>query len=124
MADAGVEIWRDSLNSKKSFAHIATLMNDGTSRVTPVWIDYMNGKLAANTARGRVKDKNVKAESAIAISITDPENPYCYVADQRARHARDRGRRMAHIDKMAKKFLGSEVRALFEIEPEKVSGNK
>ena len=49
-----IETWRDLLDNKKAFAHIATLMPDGTPQVTPVWIDYMNGKVMVNSAKGRV----------------------------------------------------------------------
>ena len=40
-----VDPWTDLLTNKKTFAHIATLMPDGTPQVTPVWIDYKNGKV-------------------------------------------------------------------------------
>ncbi|HYM16948.1 MAG TPA: PPOX class F420-dependent oxidoreductase [Micropepsaceae bacterium] len=128
-----LEHWRDLLDQKQTFAHIATLMPDGSPQVTPVWIDYVNGKVLVNSAKGRVKVKNLKGGSPVAISITDPENPYRYVqirghVTKVTEHGADK-----HIDKMAKKYLGKdkypwakpgEVRVLFEIEPEKVGGNK
>jgi len=128
-----IETWRDLLENKKAFAHVATLMPDGTPQVTPVWIDYMNGKVLVNSAKGRVKVNNLKPGSPVAISITDPDNPYRYVQirGKVARVTEDGA--SAHIDKMAKKYLGKdkypfgqpgEVRVLFEIEPTKISGNK
>jgi PPOX class probable F420-dependent enzyme len=128
-----IETWRDLLESKKTFAHVATLMPDGTPQVTPVWIDYRNGKVLVNSAKGRVKVRNLKPGSPVAISITDPDNPYRYVQIRgRVSRVTEEGA-SAHIDKMAKKYLGKdkypfaqpgEVRVLFEIEPTKVSGNK
>ena len=125
--------WRDLLTDKKSFAHIATLMPDGTPQVTPVWIDYMNGKVLVNSAKGRVKVQNMTKGSPVAISITDPDNPYRYVQIRgKVTRVTEEGA-SNHIDKMAKKYLGKdkypfakpgEVRVLFEIEPEKVGGNK
>ena len=125
--------WRDLLESKKTFAHIATLMPDGTPQSTPVWIDYKDGKVLMNSAKGRVKVRNLKAGSPVAISITDPDNPYRYVQIRgKVSHVTEEGASQ-HIDKMAKKYLGQdkypfakpgEVRVLFEIEPSKVSGNK
>jgi PPOX class probable F420-dependent enzyme len=125
--------WRDLLTDKKSFAHIATLMPDGTPQVTPVWIDYMNGKVLVNSAKGRVKVQNMTKGSPVAISITDPDNPYRYVQIRgKVTRVTEEGA-SSHIDKMAKKYLGKdkypfakpgEVRVLFEIEPEKVGGNK
>jgi PPOX class probable F420-dependent enzyme len=130
---AALETWRDLLDSKKAFAHIATLMPDGTPQVTPVWIDYKNGKVLVNSAKGRVKVQNLKEGSPVAISITDPDNPYRYVQIRgHVTRVTEEGA-SSHIDTMAKKYLGKdkypfakpgEVRVLFEIEPAKVSGNK
>ena len=131
--NAELDHWRDLLTDKKTFAHIATLMPDGTPQVTPVWIDYANGKVLVNSAKGRVKVQNMTKGSPVAISITDPDNPYRYVQIRgKVTHVTEEGA-SHHIDKMAKKYLGKdkypfakpgEVRVLFEIEPEKVGGNK
>src|SRR5271156_6652351 len=45
---------------KKAFADIATVQPDGSPQVTPVWFDYTDGKLRVNTAKGRVKARNLK----------------------------------------------------------------
>jgi hypothetical protein len=93
----------------------------------------MNGKVWVNSAKGRIKVGNMKVGSPVAISITDPDNPYRYVSirGKVSRVTEEGG--SAHIDKMAKKYLGKdkypwakpgEVRVLFEIEPQKVGGNK
>lgn len=120
---------RDILE-KKSFAHLATLMPDGTPQVSPVWVDYVDGKILVNSARGRRKDKNLQHDPRVALSVTDPDNPY--------RALMIRGRVVgittdgadAHIDKMAKKYMGQdkypyrqpgEVRVVYTIEPEKVA---
>ena len=132
MAD-NIETWRDLVESKPAFAHIATLMPDGSPQVTPVWIDYVNGKVLVNSAKGRVKVRNLKPGSPVAISITDPDNPYRYVQIRgHVSRVTEEGAGQ-HIDKMAKKYLKQEkypwakpgeVRVLFEIEPTAVSGNK
>ena len=128
-----IENWRDLLENKKTFAHIATLMPDGTPQSTPVWIDYRNGKVLVNSAKGRVKVRNLKAGSPVAISITDPDNPYRYVQIRgKVSRVTEEGA-SEHIDKMAKKYLGKdkypwakpgEVRVLFEIDPTQISGNR
>jgi nitroimidazol reductase NimA-like FMN-containing flavoprotein (pyridoxamine 5'-phosphate oxidase superfamily) len=41
----------DLLQQKKAFAHLATIMPDGTPQVTPVWFDYTNGRIRVNSAR-------------------------------------------------------------------------
>ena len=69
----------DLLTQKKAFADLATVMPDGTPQVTPVWFDYGNGIVRVNTAKGRVKQRNMKEGSPVALSIMDPENPYRYL---------------------------------------------
>ena len=125
MADS-IDTWRDLLDSKKTFAHIALVAPDGTPRVTPVWIDYVNGKVLVNTAKGRVKANYLKPGSTVAISITDPDNQYRYVQIRGKVTRMTEEGASAHIDKMAKKYIGKdkypwskpgEVRVLYEIEP-------
>ena len=119
----------DLLTSKPAFAHVATLNPDGSPQVTPVWIDFDGTHVLVNTAKGRVKAKNFAREPRVAISIADPENPYRYLGIQgRVVEITEAGGD-AHIDKMAKKYLGKdsypfrapgEVRLIVKISPEKV----
>ena len=52
MPDAIPDKYRD-LFQKRAFANLATLMPDGRPQVTPVWIDYDQGHVIVNTAKGR-----------------------------------------------------------------------
>ncbi len=54
------EKYLDLLQRKKAFAHLATVMPDGSPQVTPVWFDYQGGVVRVNTAKGRVKARNRK----------------------------------------------------------------
>jgi PPOX class probable F420-dependent enzyme len=121
----------DLLQQKKAFANIATVNPDGTPQVTPVWFDYTDGLVRVNTARGRVKARNLKKGAAVALAIVDPDNPYRYVQIRgRVRRVTEDGA-VPHIDSLAKKYLGQdkypyaqpgEVRLLCEIEPTSASG--
>ena len=114
---------------KKAFAHIATVGADGAPQVTPVWVDFDGTHVRFNTARGRVKDKNLKANPRVAISIQDPENPYRYVQIRgRVTEMTEKGAD-DHIDALAKKYLGKdtypgrkpgEVRVIVKVAPEKI----
>jgi PPOX class probable F420-dependent enzyme len=118
------------LTDKKSFAHLATVMPDGSPQVTPVWFFYKNGKFIVNTARGRVKDRNMTKNASVALSISDPDNPYSHVSLRgKIVSATEQGGD-ASIDALAKKYLGvdsypyrrpGEVRVIYEIEPTSVS---
>ncbi|HEX3400757.1 MAG TPA: PPOX class F420-dependent oxidoreductase [Acetobacteraceae bacterium] len=121
----------DLLTQKKAFADLATVMPDGTPQVTPVWFDYGNGIVRVNTAKGRVKQRNMKEGSPVALSIMDPENPYRYlqVRGKVTRMTEDGA--SAHIDSLAKKYLGKdkypfaqpgEVRVMYEITPVAAQG--
>jgi len=121
----------DLMNGKKAFAHLATLMPDGSPQVTPVWFDYAGGAIRVNSARGRVKDRNMNEGARVALSILDPDNPYRYLQIRgRVRKVIETGAD-AHIDSLAKKYLGvdkypyaqpGDVRAIYEIEPLRCQG--
>lgn len=115
------------LFSKQAFGHLATLMPDGTPQVTPVWIDFDGQNLLFNTAVNRQKDRNLQRDGDVAISIMDPDNPYRYLEVRGKVIERTTQGADAHIDKMAKKYLGKdkypwrqpgEVRVIFKIKPE------
>jgi PPOX class probable F420-dependent enzyme len=120
----------DVMRQKKALAHLATLMPDGTPQVTPVWFDVADGMIRINTARGRVKDRNMRKREAVALSITDPDNPYRHVAIRgRVTNITEQGAD-EHVDLLTKKYLGKEeypfrapgeVRVMYEIEPLSVS---
>jgi PPOX class probable F420-dependent enzyme len=125
------EKYLDLLTRKKAFAAIATTMPDGSPQVTPVWFDFKDGKLRVNTARGRVKARNLKQGAAVALAIVDPDNPYRYiqVRGKVARVTEDGA--VPHINSLARKYLGQdkytnaapgEVRLMCEIEPTSASG--
>jgi PPOX class probable F420-dependent enzyme len=95
----------DLLHEKKAFAHLATIMPDGTPQVTPVWFDYTGGAIRVNTAKGRVKARNMQEGAPVALSILDPDNPYRYIQIRgRVRRASEQGAG-EHIDSLAKKIL-------------------
>ena len=113
-----------------NFAHLATLMPDGSPQVTAVWVDYDGEHVLVNTAEGRVKPRNLRRDPRVALSIVNQQNPYAW--------AMIRGRAVElthdnaddHIDKMAKKYLGEdqypfrqpgEQRLIVKIEPEHVT---
>jgi PPOX class probable F420-dependent enzyme len=122
----------DLLKEKKAFANFATLNADGSPQVTPVWVDFDGSHVLVNTAKGRVKTKNLEREPRVALSITDPENPYRYLGIQGRVTEMTESGADAHIDKMAKKYMGKdtypfrapgEVRVIVKIAPEKVHTN-
>ena len=87
---------------KKAFANLATVNTDGTPQVTPVWVDFDGTHIRFNTAKGRVKDKNLRRNPVVALSIQDPDNPYRYLQVRgRVADIAESGAD-AHIDSLAK----------------------
>ena len=61
---------------KKAFVHLATRMKDGSPQVSPVWAERDGNTIIINSAKGRLKDRNMRADDRVALSATDPDNPY------------------------------------------------
>ncbi len=129
MANAIPEKYLD-LFEKKAFASLATVMPDGRPQVTPVWCDFDGTDVIVNTAKGRRKDLNMRANPQVSLAIIDPDNPYRYLEVRGSVVEVTEDGADAHINKMAKKYLGvdlypyrqpGEVRVLFKIKPEHCS---
>ncbi|MBI4640052.1 MAG: PPOX class F420-dependent oxidoreductase [Candidatus Tectomicrobia bacterium] len=121
------ENFRD-LFEKPAFASLATVMPDGSPQVTPVWCDFDGTYIRVNSARGRQKDRNMERNSRVALSIMDPGNPYRYLGIRGRIVEITEDGADAHIDKLAKKYLGvdrypnhrsEEVRVIYKIQPDK-----
>ncbi len=118
------------LFEEANFAHLATLMPDGSPQVTPVWVDFDGRHVLVNTAEGRQKPRNIRRDPRVAIDVIRQGSEYA--------HASVRGRVVEitsegaeeHIDRLAKKYLGrdtypfrqpGEQRIILKITPEHVS---
>ncbi|HSS96642.1 MAG TPA: PPOX class F420-dependent oxidoreductase [Terriglobales bacterium] len=120
------EKYRDLFN-KKAFASLGTLMPDGRPQVTPVWVDVEDDLVLINSAKGRQKDRNLRRDPRVSLAIIDPDNPYRYLELRgRVVEITEQGA-AAHIDKMAKKYLGvdkypyknpDEIRVIYKIQPD------
>jgi PPOX class probable F420-dependent enzyme len=121
--------WLDTLK-KPVFVHLTTLMPDGSPQASPVWVDLDGKDIVINSAQGRVKDKNMRRDPRVCVSVTDPDNPYkSLMVRGRVVNITTQGAD-AHIDSMAKKYLGKdkypfskpgEVRVIYRIAAESVS---
>jgi len=116
-------------DDQKAIAILSTVMSDGSPQATPVWFDTDDGLIRVNTARGRVKDKNMSLRPQVAVVILDPEstNRYVQIRGRVVKSSEDGAR--AHIDLLAKKYLGQrtyenydgETRVMYFIKPISVS---
>jgi len=119
-------------DEKKAYLYLATLMQDGSPQVTPVWFNTENNLILINTLQGRVKDRNMRARPQVALCITDPANHYRYLQIRGRVVAFTTEGAAAHIDTLAGKYTGTpkytfgkpgEQRVTFKVLPEKVDAH-
>ena len=96
-----------ALLNEKQLAHVATVMPDGTPQVTPVWIDTDGEAVLFNTAKGRVKHRNLEQNPQVFISVADRTNDYRTLLVRGRAEFIEEGAD-AHIDKLAKKYLDAD----------------
>ncbi len=116
------------LLNRPNFAHLATLLADGSPHVTPMWIGTEDDLLTMNTAVGRVKYYNLRRDPRVAISLHDQQDPYAKVIVQgRVIEVTEEGA-VPHIHELARKYLGrdfplppGQTRVVVRIEPRRVT---
>lgn len=121
--------FKDLVTTKATFAHLGTQMKNGAPQVTPVWFGFDGQQILLNSAKGRLKDRNMRARPQVALSILDPDNPYRYMQIMGTVTEVTEQGADAHIDSLAKKYLGQdrypfaqpgEVRVIYKVRLDKV----
>lgn len=110
--------YRDMVD-RPAFAHVATLLPNGTPHVTPTWIDADDDyeHVLINTARTRRKEKNVRRDPRVGLSILDPDDPYRHltlwgeVVELTEEGARE------HIDELARQYMGVDEYPNYDSDP-------
>ena len=119
------ETYQDLLaDETKAFAFLATLMPDGSPQVTPLWFNSDGEHLLINSAKGRIKDKNMRARPQIAVTLMDLEKPYRYIQIRgEVVEITEKGAE-AHINALSQKYRGrafdlppGETRVTYKIKP-------
>ena len=114
----------------KAYLFLATSMADGSPQVTPVWFSAEGEHILVNTAKGRVKERNMRARPHVALVIQDPSTPYRYLqirgrVDEITEEGGDE-----HINALSLKYDGTpwkktegQIRVIFKISPEHVDAH-
>jgi PPOX class probable F420-dependent enzyme len=107
-----------------NYAHVATVLPDGSPHSVPVWIGVEGSRIAFLTSPDSRKARNLARDPRVAISITDHEQPFA-MAQIRGRVAErlEGDEAWTIIDRIAHKYLGQPYplrtdRVVFLIEPE------
>ena len=113
----------------KALLYLGTQNKDDSPQVSPVWFGTNGDIIEVNSAKGRLKDLNMRARPKVSIAIVDPENPDKYVGIQGTVVEFTENGADAHIDALANKYLGvdsypnrreGEVRVIYRIRADKV----
>ncbi len=123
------------LVEKPLYATLATVMADGQPKLSLVWFSYDGQRIIVNTARGRMKEKNMSARPMATILIVDPQNPFRYLEIRGQVEEITEEGALDHIDQSAMRYVGQpkyyggvapaesagqEIRVLCKIKPVKV----
>jgi PPOX class probable F420-dependent enzyme len=124
------ETYRDLLESKQLIV-MATVNKDGSPQTSPVWFHYKDDFIWINSAKGRLKDRNLRERPVFSGSIVDPQNPYRYVEVRGEVVEITEEGADDHIDFLAKRYLGvdsypfrnaQETRVIYKIRPTHFTG--
>jgi PPOX class probable F420-dependent enzyme len=95
------------LLNEPQIATVATVMADGSPQLTPVWVDTDGEAILFNTAKGRVKHRNLLRNPRVAVTVVDKDDFYRLVNVRGTAEIVEQGAD-EHIDKLAKKYLGAD----------------
>jgi hypothetical protein len=93
-----------------------------------VWVDFDGEYVLVNSAKGRVKDRNMEARPSVALDMLDPDNPYRYMEIRgHVAEITEKGA-VEHINKLCEKYTGNpqfalragEVRRIYKIAIDRV----
>ncbi|HXF37516.1 MAG TPA: TIGR03618 family F420-dependent PPOX class oxidoreductase [Actinomycetota bacterium] len=111
----------------RNVGHLATLLPDGSPHVSPVWVDARDGLILVNTVVGRVKERNVRRDPRVGLSVHDRDRPtLALIVRGRVVGHREEGA-LEHIDALSRRYDGvpwtpvpGQRRVILEILPERI----
>jgi PPOX class probable F420-dependent enzyme len=95
------------LLSRPIYAWATTLRPDGLPHNTVVWVDVDGDDLYFNTAVGRAKERHLRHDPRVAISVLDPDDGF-HLVSVSGTATLDLETGDAIIDRLAKKYLGAD----------------
>ena len=110
-------------------ASLATVLPNGQPQVQPVWCSYDGQHILVNTEKGRVKYRNMHERPQVTLLLINPDNVYHWIEVRGTVAAETEKGADAHIDQLAKKYLGvdkyplgqaGDIRVMFRIAPRRV----
>ncbi|GHG38310.1 MULTISPECIES: PPOX class F420-dependent oxidoreductase [Amycolatopsis] len=113
----------------KNFPVVATINADGSVQTSVVWAKRDGDDVLFATVRGRLKERNLRRDPRVSLSVFDLEDPLKYVEVRgRAEITEEGGREL--INELSHKYDGKDfrteppevVRVVVRVVPDKVTG--
>lgn len=110
--------------------NLATQNQQGWAQVNPVWCHWDGENILVNSAKGRAKDRNMRANSKVTVLATDPKNPFRWIEVRGSVTEITEEGADDLIDDLAELYLNQrpypfrqpgEVRVIYRIEPQRIN---
>jgi PPOX class probable F420-dependent enzyme len=88
-----------------NLGYLATQNHDGTAQVTPLWVHVEDGRAVFNTAIGRLKDRNIRRDPRITLTVADQNDNERYVMITGTAELTEDGAD-EHIEELSQKYKG------------------
>jgi PPOX class probable F420-dependent enzyme len=109
-------------------AYVATVNRDGSPQVTPVWVDTDGEAILFNTARGRLKCRNLERDPRVSITVVDAANPVSRTLIARGRAVLIEEGALTHIDRLSRKYdhkpwvpVPGQTRVIVRVVPDRIT---
>src|SRR5579884_81280 len=92
----------------RNWGIVTTLREDGSPHSTPVWVDTDGEHVLFNTAIGRAKERHLRRDPRVAITVLPAENQQAGYVSVSGTAELDETGAEEHIHALARKYLGEE----------------
>ena len=89
-----------------NFAHLTTLLPDGSPQNAPVWVELDGDRILVCTGEGSLKARNTRRDPRIALSIVAYDNPYVEAQIRGRVVERRPDADFAVMDRVSRKYTG------------------
>ena len=83
---------------------LTTVMPNGQPQSTPIWVDWDGECVLVNTARGRVKDRNMQQRARVTVLAIDPKDHYRWLEIRGQVEDSTEEGAVEHIDKLSWRY--------------------
>lgn len=91
---------------KPYYAVLSTVMPDGQPQSTVIWFDYDGEYININSAKGRQKDKNIRANPKVTLAFVDQKTPFHWLEVRGTVVEITEEGAVDHIDRLATRYTG------------------